>query len=57
LGQFAVKILEHVRLHTCFYTLCNDLQAKTMGEHDNDANDFVRFDIGVHARDERPINL
>jgi len=53
LGQFAVKILEHVRLPLCFDPLCNDLKAKTVGEHDNDADDFARFDIRVDAGNEK----
>jgi hypothetical protein len=51
LSQFAANIFEHVRLRLCFYAFRNDLQAETVGEHDNDTNDFVSFGVRVHARD------
>ena len=28
-----------------------------MGEHDNNANDFVGCEVGVYARDERTVDL
>ena len=57
LSQFAANIFEHVRLRLCFYAFGNDLQAETVGEHDNDANDFMSFGVRVHARDESTVDL
>lgn len=57
LGQFAAHIPEQVRLRLCFDTLRNHLQAETVGERDNETNDFAGFDVRVHARDERTVDL
>ena len=53
LGQFAASSLEQIHLRSSLDPFSNDLQAETMGEHDNDTNDFVGREVSVYTRDER----
>src|SRR6267154_658005 len=57
LSQFAANLFEHLRLLLGFYAFRNDFQAETVGEHDNDTNDFMSFGVRVHARDESTVDL
>src|SRR5437879_6535822 len=57
LSQLAPDLLEQVHLRLCFDAFRNHLQAETMSEHHDNANDFAGFEIGVHARDESAIDL
>ena len=57
MGQFAANVLQHFHLLLGFDALCNHFQTKTMSQHDNDTNDFVGFQVAVHAGDESSVDL
>jgi hypothetical protein len=57
LREFTANVLQPVRLRLSLNAFRDYLQAKATGKHDDDTNDFGRFNVRIHPRDKRTVNL
>src|ERR1700739_2427074 len=57
LREFPTNLLQPVRLRLGLNAFGDYFQVKSPGKHDDDTNDFGSFNVRIHARDKRTVNL